>query len=93
MFFEIDEEAESIAAPEPGLDFMERQTIADALQQLPPAYREAIVLYEYDCFTYQEIAEITHVSLDLVKVRIHRARKALRIMLRPVFRDARNTLP
>jgi RNA polymerase sigma-70 factor (ECF subfamily) len=86
VYSEIDdEEAESIPAPEPSLDFLERQSIADALQQLNPALREAIVLYEYDGFSYQEIAEITHASLDLVKVRIHRARKALRVMLRPIF--------
>ncbi len=70
-----------------GLDFSEKKTIADALLQLPANLREVIMLYEYEGFSYDEIMQITNVSMSLVKVRIHRARNLLREILDPVFGD------
>src|SRR5579883_806480 len=91
MFADFDDAAaeESNSVEEPQLDYTEKKTIAEALLQLPPALREAMLLFEYDGFTYEEIAGITNVGLSLVKVRIHRARKMLRAILQPVFREER----
>ncbi len=61
--------------------------VAAALNRLPMDYREAIVLYEYDGYSYQEIADITGASIATVKIRIFRARKMLRTLLYPVVYD------
>lgn len=74
-----------------GLDYSEKEAISEALMQLPPAFREVILLYEYEDLSYEQIAEITNVSLSLVKVRIHRARKQLRTILQPLFRNERRS--
>jgi RNA polymerase sigma-70 factor, ECF subfamily len=63
------------------------EQVASALNQLPLDYREAIVLYEYDGYAYQEIADITGASIATVKIRIYRARKMLRTLLYPVVYD------
>lgn len=61
--------------------------IVAALNQLPVDHREALVLYEYDGYSYQEIADIIGVSIATVKIRIFRARKMLRTLLHPVVHD------
>jgi RNA polymerase sigma-70 factor (ECF subfamily) len=63
------------------------EQVALALNRLPIDYREAIVLYEYDGYSYQEIADITGASIATVKIRIFRARKMLRTLLYPVVHD------
>ncbi len=54
-----------------------RQAIAD----LPEAFRTTIVLREIEGMAYEEIAEITRVSLGTVKSRIARARLKLQSVL------------
>jgi RNA polymerase sigma-70 factor, ECF subfamily len=68
-------------------DVVLHDQIAIALNQLPLDYREAIVLYEYDGHSYQEIADITGASISTVKIRIFRARKMLRTLLYSVVHD------
>lgn len=83
-FFEtLDDVAddESLIAWEDPLDITERDMINEALAQLPLQSREALLLYEYEGFSYEEIAEMTGRGLSSVKVRIHRARKTLRATL------------
>jgi RNA polymerase sigma-70 factor (ECF subfamily) len=55
--------------------------LAAALAQITHAQRTAIVLYDVQGFDYQEIADMTGVSLGTVKSRIHRGRLALRELL------------
>ncbi|CAN5775778.1 sigma-70 family RNA polymerase sigma factor [soil metagenome] len=57
--------------------------IAQALQQITEDQRTAIVLYDVEGYDYQEIADMTGVSLGTVKSRIHRGRLALRDVLGP----------
>lgn len=64
-----------------------RDQVVLALNRLPIDHREAIVLYEYDGYSYQEIADITGASIATVKIRIYRARKMLRTLLYPVVYD------
>jgi len=52
-----------------------------ALAQVTPDQRAAIVLYDVEGYDYQEIADMTGVSLGTVKSRIHRGRLALRGLL------------
>lgn len=49
-----------------------------AIAQLPPEYREVVTLCDLQQCSYQEIAQITRLSLEAVKTRIHRGRLMLR---------------
>jgi RNA polymerase sigma-70 factor (ECF subfamily) len=63
---------------------MRRQTahaLTEALAEITTDQRTAILLYDVEGFDYQEIADITGVSLGTVKSRIHRGRLALRELL------------
>lgn len=60
------------------LDHETRALIEDALNEVSPAFRAALVLREIEGFSYEEIAEILEVSLGTVKSRIMRGREALR---------------
>lgn len=60
---------------------------AIALSTLPPVMREAIVLFELDGFSIEEIAAIQQVTLSAVKTRLARGRERLRRHYAPV-RDA-----
>jgi RNA polymerase sigma-70 factor (ECF subfamily) len=52
--------------------------LAEAVQQLPPAYRMVIALrYEAE-MSYEEIAEILRLPLNTVRTRLHRAKDRLR---------------
>jgi RNA polymerase sigma-70 factor (ECF subfamily) len=57
------------------------RTIAQALARIGEDQRIAIVLFDVEGYDYQEIAEMTGVSLGTVKSRIHRGRLALRDLL------------
>ena len=52
--------------------------IREFVDQLPEAYRVVIVLSEMEGFKNREIAKILGVSLDTVKIRLHRAREKLK---------------
>lgn len=61
----------------------ERKLVQDAIFQLPPDYREIIVLREFEEMTYQQIADITEVPIGTVMSRLSRARRALRDLISP----------
>ena len=48
------------------------------VDRLPPDFRTVIVLSEFKDLKNQEIADILEISLDAVKIRLHRARARLR---------------
>ncbi len=54
------------------------QKVKQALSQLEPNLKEALVLREYQGFSYQEIAEILDISVSAVKSLIFRARVRLK---------------
>jgi RNA polymerase sigma-70 factor (ECF subfamily) len=56
-------------------------TVRAALERLPQALREAFLLKHDAGYTYEEVAEITEASPSAVKMRVHRAREALRAFL------------
>ncbi len=82
----VDEICDYVAGPEPSPEKAAscRQT-GDAVQQalngLPPDYREVIVLKHIEGLDYQEIAEALGVSVTALKVRAHRGREMLRKLL------------
>lgn len=57
--------------------------IKSALEEVPHDLREAFVLREYNGLSYQEISDIIGESMDVVKVRIFRAKKKIREILKP----------
>jgi RNA polymerase sigma-70 factor (ECF subfamily) len=53
-------------------------TIRRAIEELPPEFREALVLREMEELSYRQIAEITGVAMGTVMSRLSRARQFLR---------------
>ncbi len=62
------------------------QTVAKAVQLLPPLQREALILAEYEEMSLHEIARTVDAELAAVKSRLHRARENLRRMLAPLLK-------
>ncbi|MFA6239422.1 MAG: RNA polymerase sigma factor [Candidatus Hydrogenedentales bacterium] len=58
-----------------------REQVERAVQELPEKQRAAWMLRSYGELTYAEIAGVLDISLDEVKVGIHRARKRLATLL------------
>lgn len=52
--------------------------IREFVDRLSPDYRTIIILNELEGFTNKEIAEILQISIDAVKIRLHRARIQLK---------------
>jgi RNA polymerase sigma-70 factor (ECF subfamily) len=61
--------------------------VEDELRQVAEPYRTAVVLRDVEELSYEEIAEITQVSLGTVKSRITRGRDALRKRLAGYVRE------
>ena len=59
-----------------------QRRIREAVDALPPAYREAFVMHRFDNKSYKEIAEILQVSPKTVDYRIQQALKQIRITLK-----------
>ena len=55
--------------------------IVQALTQINPCFREAVVLRDIEDLSYEEVAEILNISIGTVKSRITRGREALRQQL------------
>lgn len=54
------------------------EALHDALQTLPPMYREVLVLYHFEHLKYAEIADTLAIPIGTVMNRIFRARAKLR---------------
>ena len=55
--------------------------IEQALAELSPTFRTAVILRDIEDFSYEEIADVLQISLGTVKSRILRGREALRRIL------------
>lgn len=55
-----------------------QKLIDDGVAQLTEIQRMVLTLRDYEGYSYQEIAELTHISVDQVKVYIFRARRFLK---------------
>jgi len=63
------------------------EQLQEAIADLPEVFRTTIVLREIEGMPYEEIAEITNVSLGTVKSRIARARARLQSQLQNYLED------
>lgn len=71
------------------------ECIRGIVESLPDNYRSVLVLSEFEGLTNAEITEIAGISLDTVKIRLHRARTRLRKELETkcnLYHDERNEL-
>ena len=64
-----------------------REFVRDAIDRLPESYREVLLLRDIEELDTTAVAELLGISENLVKVRLHRARQALRMLLEPRFRE------
>jgi RNA polymerase sigma-70 factor (ECF subfamily) len=76
-----DELLEAVPTPATPHEEIERREQHDrlyrALDQLPDCYRTALILYEIEGLTCDEVAELTGVSVGTTWVRLHRGRSRL----------------
>ena len=73
------EETEAALDPLQDLLSVERsEAVARAVAALPFRQREALVLFEYEDLSLDEIAQVTGTEIGAIKARLHRAREALR---------------
>lgn len=84
--------------PRPDLDLARAQMrtcILDLVERLAPNHRSVLVLAELGGLSDQEAADALGVTLGAAKIRLHRARRALRELMEcecQTFRDERNEL-
>ncbi|WP_269540916.1 RNA polymerase sigma factor [Cerasicoccus fimbriatus] len=75
---EIEQKPSTDATPDRRLQINERwRELLSALDQLPEEQRSALVLRELNGYSYQEIADATHVKTGTVMSRLHAARQKL----------------
>lgn len=61
------------------------ERVRAAIETLPVSYRMVLVLRDIEEFSTEETAQVLSLTRTAVKVRLHRARLALRTLLVPVF--------
>ena len=57
--------------------------VREAVFSLPPLQREALILFEYEELSLNEVAEIAGTDVGAIKARLYRAREGLRRILQP----------
>ena len=60
--------------------------VSEAVSALPPLQQEALILFEYEGVTLEELANIVAADVGTVKSRLHRARARLKRTLAPYAR-------
>jgi RNA polymerase sigma-70 factor (ECF subfamily) len=63
-----------------------RLMVNEAIDALPDSYRVVLQLRDVEGYDTAEVAEMLNISTSNVKVRLHRARAALKGLLEPVLR-------
>lgn len=63
----------------------DREFVRSAIDRLPESYRTVLLLRDIEELDTAEVAQALGVSDNVVKVRLHRARQALRTLLAPRF--------
>ena len=76
---ELDEMAAAPAAVQSDLT----DAVTGAVVALPPLQREAVLLFSWEGFTLEEIANMTGTEIGTIKSRLARARETLRRTLAP----------
>ena len=74
-------EADTLVAPESAESAHTVNDIERALQELPPAQREVLLLVALEQLSYDEVAAALDIPRGTVMSRLHRAREKLRTLL------------
>lgn len=82
----LPEDTDRLAGDDPSPEQVYSEThldpdLQDALDELPPEFRAAVVLCDVEGLSYEEIGATLGVKLGTVRSRIHRGRQALRASL------------
>jgi RNA polymerase sigma-70 factor, ECF subfamily len=76
------------ATPFEQLAALEIQAVVQgALEQVPDAFRSAVILRDLEGLSYEEIAEVLECSVGTVKSRILRGRRALKEIIEPLLAE------
>jgi RNA polymerase sigma-70 factor (ECF subfamily) len=65
------------------IDAIPSARLQQALAALPERYRQVVLLFDVEGFSYKEIAGMVGVPRGTVMSRLHRGRQALKVQLRP----------
>jgi RNA polymerase sigma-70 factor (ECF subfamily) len=81
-------EDKSFLAPDKSTDSnIKNEMIQRALLRVRPVYREVVILRDIQGLSYEEIADITTLSIGTVKSRINRGRTQLQKLLKNIYRE------
>jgi len=64
-----------------------RALVRGCIDRLPESYRVVLLLRDIEELDTEETARLLDISPNAVKIRLHRARQALRTLLDPHFRE------
>ncbi|MBU0558540.1 MAG: sigma-70 family RNA polymerase sigma factor [Bacteroidetes bacterium] len=82
--FQIEDRA--FIAPDRAADNeIKNRFVQKALLRVKPIYREVVVLRDVEGFSYEEISDITALSIGTVKSRINRGRTQLQKLLKNIY--------
>jgi RNA polymerase sigma-70 factor (ECF subfamily) len=82
LSYEEDDQPSSFSTPEEELDRTELRSDLDrALAALAPSLREAFVMKHVEGRSYEEMADLLGTTVGALKMRVHRAREALQVLL------------
>lgn len=65
-----------------------RQQLRQALSKLEPKYRELVILRDLEGLSYEEVARISGIKMELVKSRLYQARQILSTKMKRYFEEA-----
>lgn len=63
-----------------------REKVSQLIENLPDEYRHVILLRDIEELTTAEVADLLNITENNVKVRLHRARAALKKLLEPLLK-------
>lgn len=101
MLLDDDSSVEDFADPlsiEPEREYIRLEMnscIRGVVEKLPEKYKTVLILSEFEELTNPEISEIVGLPVDTVKIRLHRARVALRKAMEcqcTIYHDERNEI-
>lgn len=83
----IEEQWSYLATPE---EIVEREStralVIKKISELPETYRIVLILRDFQDLDTREVAEMLQISKEAARVRLHRARSALKKLLEPILR-------
>lgn len=86
----LDEPRTEIRDPETALEVSRtRAMVREKMAELPDAYRIVLQLRDIDGFSTREAADMMGIAEGALKVRLHRARAALKRLMEPLWEEFR----